>query len=360
MAHELAELEPLDEALGLDEPASAGDGAPGPAGDVPAPLAAPGQAGGRARARMGALAAGAARRFLPPLVGIALFVAAWAAVAPQIKTSLGTLPGPADVASEGVGLYREWRAAHAAEDRFYATQEARNEALVAAGRGDQAQRFKYSGPPTFVDQVWTSLKTVALGFTLASIVGVAVGLIGGLSRNFRAAINPLIQVLKPVSPLAWLPIVTMVISATITSNDGLLPKSMVISALVVALCSVWPTLINTSVGAAAVDRDLVNVARVLELGWFTRLRKVVLPSALPYIFTGLRLSLGVGWMVLIAAEMLSQNPGLGKFVWDEFQNGSTQSLGRIMFALFVIGLLGCVLDQLMSRSQKLASRNHTA
>jgi len=123
------------------------------------------------------------------------------------------------------------------------------------------------------------------------------------------------------------------------------------------LCSLWPTLINTAVGASSIDKDLLNVGRVLKLGWFAKLTRLVLPSALPYIFTGMRLSLGVGWMVLIAAEMLAQNPGLGKFVWDEFQNGSSQSLARIMFAVIVIGFIGFGLDRLMMSLQSLASRN---
>jgi nitrate/nitrite transport system permease protein len=109
----------------------------------------------------------------------------------------------------------------------------------------------------------------------------------------------------------------------------------------------WPTLINTAVGVTSVDRDLLNVSRVLRLSWATKVRKMVVPSALPYIFTGMRLSLGVGWMVLIAAEMLAQNPGLGKFVWDEFQNGSQDSLSRIMVAVLTIGLIGFLLDRVM-------------
>ena len=113
------------------------------------------------------------------------------------------------------------------------------------------------------------------------------------------------------------------------------------------LCSVWPTLINTALGVSSIDRDLLNVAKVLRLNWWTTLTKVVIPSSLPLIFTGLRLSLGVGWMVLIAAEMLAQNPGLGKFVWDEFQNGSADSLGRIMVAVFTIGFIGFLLDRVM-------------
>jgi nitrate/nitrite transport system permease protein len=323
--------------------------------DVPEPAVAP-----RQRPRRGARLAAALRPVLVGIIGIGVFLALWAAVAPQVDTSLGALPGPRQVASAGGDLIDEWRADRAAEAAFHDDQDARNEALRAEGRESEVQNFKYSGPPTFVDQVWTSLRTVALGFVLAMLVAVPLGLISGLSKTFYAAINPLVQIFKPVSPLAWLPIVTMIISATMTSADPFLAKSFVISSLVVALCSMWPTLINTAVGTAAVDPDLLNVSRVLRLSWFTKLRKLVLPSALPYIFTGARLSLGVGWMVLIAAEMLSQNPGLGKFIWDEFQNGSTDSLARIMFAVFVIGFIGFVLDRLMSGLQRVASRNRTA
>ncbi len=159
------------------------------------------------------------------------------------------------------------------------------------------------------------------------------------------------QIFKPVSPLAWLPIVTMVVSASV--GDGGLPKSFIVSAVTVTLCSMWPTLINTALGVASIDKDLVNVGRVLKLSLWTRITKLVLPSALPLIFTGLRLSLGVGWMVLIAAEMLAQNPGLGKFVWDEFQNGSQDSLARIMVAVLTIGMIGFALDRLMFALQQL-------
>jgi nitrate/nitrite transport system permease protein len=300
------------------------------------------------------------RGFAAPLVGIVVFLLLWAALAPQVTTSLGSLPGPTEVASAGGGLIEEWRADREAEAAFVDAQEARNAQLVAEGRSDQIVDAKYSGAPTFVDQIWTSLRTVALGFVLATLVAVPLGLLSGLSKTFHAAINPLVQIMKPVSPLAWLPIVTMVVSATITSPDPLLSRSMVISSIVVALCSLWPTLINTAVGTAAIDNDLLNVSRVLRLTWFAKLRRLVIPSALPYIFTGMRLSLGVGWMVLIAAEMLSQNPGLGKFIWDEFQNGSSQSLARIMFAVIVIGFIGFALDRLMSGLQRLASRNRTA
>jgi nitrate/nitrite transport system permease protein len=293
------------------------------------------------------------KALLAPLLGIAAFLGLWAALAPMVQTSLGALPGPVEVAAQGGALFEEWQASNEAKAQFYADQQAR----IAAGT--QAISFDYSGSPTFVDQVFTSLETVALGFALATICAVPIGLAAGLSPLFNAAINPLVQIMKPVSPLAWLPIVTMVVSATVTSADPVLAKSFVISAIVVMLCSLWPTLINTAIGAASIDKDLLNVGRVLRLGAFQKLTRLVLPSALPFIFTGMRLSLGVGWMVLIAAEMLAQNPGLGKFVWDEFQNGSSQSLARIMFAVVVIGLIGFLLDRVMMSLQALVSRNRT-
>jgi nitrate/nitrite transport system permease protein len=190
------------------------------------------------------------------------------------------------------------------------------------------------------------------------LVAVPLGVLAGLSKTVNAAINPLVQIFKPVSPLAWLPIVTMVVSAVYVSADPMLEKSFITSAITVTLCSLWPTLINTALGVASIDKDLMNVGRVLQLAWFTQVFRIVLPSALPLIFTGLRLSLGVGWMVLIAAEMLAQNPGLGKFVWDEFQNGSSESLARILVAVFTIGIIGFLLDRIMLALQ--AAVTHSA
>jgi len=205
----------------------------------------------------------------------------------------------------------------------------------------------YTGAPSYYQQIWTSIKTVFFGFLLATAIAVPLGIVSGLSPTANAAINPIIQIFKPVSPLAWLPIVTIIVSAVYTTNDGFFAKSFLVSAITVTLCSLWPTLINTALGVASIDKDLVNVSKVLKLDTRTKILKLVLPSALPLIFTGLRLSLGVGWMVLIAAEMLAQNPGLGKFVWDEFQNGSSQSLARIMVAVFTIGIIGFILDRIM-------------
>jgi len=281
-----------------------------------------------------------------PLLGIGLFLAAWAALAPQVVTSLGAIPGPAAVAEEAGTLWADHVRERGKAAAFQERQEVRNAKLVAEGKADRVKWRAYTGQPTYIDQIVTSLKTVALGFLFATVVAVPLGIACGLSRSVSGAVNPLIQIFKPVSPLAWLPIVTMVVSATYAS-DALMPKSMLISAVVVTLCSLWPTLINTALGVSTVDKDLTNVARVLNLPTWKMVTKIVLPSSLPLIFTGLRLSLGVGWMVLIAAEMLSQNPGLGKFVWDEFQNGSSSSLARIIVAVLTIGLIGFALDRLM-------------
>lgn len=287
------------------------------------------------------------QQLVVPLVGIGVFLLAWAWLAPQVKTSLGAVPGPVQVWHQATNLYADHLAERAKQTAFYERQDARNAKLVGAGKPDQVRHRSYTGKPTFLDQILTSLKTVALGFLIATLIAVPAGIMCGLSQTVAGALNPLIQIFKPVSPLAWLPIVTMVVSAVYLDPTDALPKSLVISAVTVTLCSLWPTLINTTLGVASVDKDLLNVGRVLQLPTMRTVTKLVLPSALPLIFTGLRLSLGVGWMVLIAAEMLAQNPGLGKFVWDEFQNGSSQSLAKIMVAVLAIGIIGFLLDRLM-------------
>jgi nitrate/nitrite transport system permease protein len=282
-----------------------------------------------------------------PLMGIGLFLLAWATLAPQVQTSLGAIPGPAQVLEQAQGLWADHLAEREKEAEFYAKQQAKNDALVASGEAGKVKARAYTGKPTFFDQILTSLKTVGLGFAIATLIAVPLGIASGLSKSINGALNPLVQLFKPVSPLAWLPIVTMVVSAVYVDASEAFPKALVISAVTVTLCSLWPTLINTALGVASIDKDLINVGKVLQLTMLTTIRKLVLPSALPLIFTGLRLSLGVGWMVLIAAEMLAQNPGLGKFVWDEFQNGSSDSLARIMVAVLTIGIIGFLLDRVM-------------
>ena len=294
-----------------------------------------------------------------PLLAITLFVVAWAGLAPRITTSLGAVPGPAAVWGEAKSLVADHREQRARRDEFYARQEARNAELIAADPAAEIRIREYTGKPSYFDQIVTSLKTVFTGFVLATLIGVPLGIAAGLSGTISAAINPLVQIFKPVSPLAWLPIVTMVVSAVYVTDDPFFQKSFVNSAITVTLCSLWPALINTALGVASIDRDLINVGRVLKLGWWTKVRRIVLPAALPLMFTGMRLSLGVGWMVLIAAEMLAQNPGLGKFVWDEFQNGSSESLARILVAVLTIGLIGFLLDRIMLALQTMFTHSAT-
>jgi len=300
------------------------------------------------------------RTLLIPIVGVIVFLAVWHIGAAQIETSLGTLPGPSQVWTQFGGLIQEHRDEREKELAFYERQETRNAKKLAKNPDTKIKVRPYTGSPTFFDQIGTSLITVMTGFLLASLIAIPLGIICGMSADFYAAMNPLIQVFKPVSPLAWLPLVTIVVSAVVVSSDPTLPKAFIISAVTVTLCSLWPTVINTTIGVSQIDSDLLNVSKVLRLNWNTHVRKIVLPSAMPMIFGGLRLSLGIGWMVLIAAEMLAQNPGLGKFVWDEFQNGSSNSLGRIMVAVVVIGLIGYLLDKGMLLLQKKVSWDKNA
>jgi nitrate/nitrite transport system permease protein len=288
-----------------------------------------------------------------PVIAFTLFLGLWSFSASKVNTSLGAIPGPVAVWHEAVGLLDEHFAEKDKEIKFYQRQQERNDKALSEDPAAVIKSRPYNGQATYLDKIFTSLYTVFAGFIIATLIAVPLGLLCGMSPVVNTAINPLIQIFKPVSPLAWLPIVTLVVSAVyVTTEDSWFEKSFLTSAITVTLCSLWPTLINTAVGVSSIDKDLVNVGKVLRLNWFTQIKKIILPSALPYIFTGMRLSLGVGWMVLIAAEMLAQNPGLGKFVWDEFQNGSSNSLGRIMVAVFTIGIIGFILDRIMQSFQK--------
>lgn len=295
-----------------------------------------------------------------PLLAILLFLLLWNSVASHIQTSLGKVPGPVQVWGQAVALYQEHEAERHKEKAFYERQEKRNAKKLAVNPNADVRIRPYTGSPTFFDQILTSIVTVMTGFILASIIAIPIGILCGLSTTIYAALNPLIQTFKPVSPLAWLPIVTLIVSAVYVSDDPMFAKSFLNSAITVTLCCMWPTIINTTVGVSGIDKDLINVSRVLRLNWFTNVFKIVLPSSIPMMFAGLRVSLGIGWMVLIAAEMLAQNPGLGKFVWDEFQNGSSNSLARIMVAVITIGLIGYLLDRLMLLLQRAVSWDKSA
>lgn len=323
---------------------------------------------------------------VPCITGMVLCLM-WQRSASLIQTKYGSVPKPTDVWQAASGLLRAHRETRAAETDFYARQrdlaarltaQATATAAQASDAKDPAAKAKltqaaenfrqsssqalsrrFSSPPTYLDQIATSLKTVFTGFCVASLLAVPVGVLCGISRTFMAAVNPLVQILKPVSPLAWLPIVMIVVGSVYETDpsEAWFAKSFISSALTVALCSLWPTLVNTAIGVSSIDKDYLNVAKVLQLSWTTRLRKIIVPASMPYIFTGLRISLGVGWMVLIAAEMLAQNPGLGKFIWDMFQNGSRQTLAQIIVAVITIGLIGFALDRFMIALQRCVSHS---
>lgn len=300
---------------------------------------------------------GYAKPILLPVIGMLIFLFLWTLAANSINTSLGKFPGPSAVATQMGNLYNEHNAERDKADAFYQRQEDRNTQRLAKDPTYTPKIRKYTGKETFLDQIITSLVTVMSGFILAALIAIPLGIAIGLSKSLNAAVNPIIQIFKPVSPLAWLPLVTMAVSALYVSDDPYFAKSFVNSLITVTLCCIWPMVINTSVGVASINPDWNNVSQVLRLPKFKHIQKIVLPAAIPSIFTGMRMSLGVAWMVLIAAEMLAQNPGLGKFVWDEFQNGSSESLSRIMTAVVVIGFIGFLLDKAMQKIQLYVSWN---
>ncbi|HEU5397176.1 MAG TPA: ABC transporter permease [Verrucomicrobiae bacterium] len=301
----------------------------------------------------------ALRKFLsavaPPLLSFALFLLVWSLMAQHIKVNFGSIPGPLAVWRQAEVLWNDHWSERQKEADFYRDLAKRRTEFLAHHPGAGFPDVKYSGPPTYLDQICTSLETVFTGFLIGSLIAIPAGIACGLSPAVHNALNPFIQIFKPVSPLAWLPIVMILVSALYNPPHPWFEKAFLSSAITVAMCSLWPTLINTALGVATIEKDYLNVARVLKLGWWKQIRKIVLPATLPYIFTGLRLSLGVGWMVLIAAEMLAQNPGLGKFVWDMFQNGSSETLAQIMVAVFTIGIIGFALDRLMLLLQRCVS-----
>ncbi|MBU2885310.1 ABC transporter permease [Gilvimarinus agarilyticus] len=301
-----------------------------------------------------------AKAVLTPMIGLVLFIGVWHIGAKQVDTSLGQFPGPAEVHEQWQNLRTEHISENEREAAFYERQEQRNAKKLEQNPSAEVRWRDFNRRPTFFDQIVTSLITVMTGFFLATMIAIPLGIFIGLSNTVYRALNPIIQIFKPVSPLAWLPLVTMVVSAVYVSEDPVLAKSFITSVVTVTLCCLWPTMINTAVGVASINQDLQNVSRVLRLGWLTHIKTIVLPSSIPMMFTGLRLSLGIAWMVLIAAEMLAQNPGLGKFVWDEFQNGSSNSLGRICVAVLMIGFIGFLLDRALLFIQSWVNWDKTA
>jgi nitrate/nitrite transport system permease protein len=178
-----------------------------------------------------------------------------------------------------------------------------------------------------------SLVRVAKGYALALLIGTPIGFLLGLSRGFHQSFDPIIQFLRPISPLAWLPLGLVVFQ-----------KSEPAAIFTIALCAMWPTVINTAVGVRGISQDYLNVGRVLKLSRTKMLTKIIIPASLPYVFTGYRLSLGLAWLVIVAAEMLTGTPGVGGFLWQEY---NSLVYSHIILSVITIGAIGFVLDRLM-------------
>lgn len=269
----------------------------------------------------------------------------------DVSCQPNTLPSPAKVWSAYQALLKDHKIISTKKSEFKEKVAKTNKKRVAEGK----EPITYTGRPSFVDQIITSLQTVFAGFLLAAFIAIPIGIIIGLSATLRTSFNWLIQIFKPVSPVVWLLLVFMIVKTLMSDSD--MDKSFMISFISVGLCAMWATLVNTSMGVSTVDKDFINVSKVLKLSIGQNIFKVVLPSSLPMIFTGLRITLSVAWMVLIAIELLAQSPGLGSFVWEEFQNGANDSNAKIIVAMFVIGLIGFMLDRIMMVVQKMMSFN---
>ena len=187
-----------------------------------------------------------------------------------------------------------------------------------------------------------SLRRVLIGFTLGALVAIPVGFLIGMSRSAMLFLNPIIQIFKPVSPLAWLPISLAIFNLAEPS-----------AIFVIFITSLWSTIINTALGVSSIPKDYLEIARILEMSSWRKITKIILPATLPYIFTGLRISLGIAWIVIVAVEMLTGGVGIGFFVWDEW---SRLNLNSVILAVFVIGITGLILDYLLGLLQRWITR----
>ena len=239
-------------------------------------------------------------RLVLPGLGIAAVVILWALVSHTVATDL---PSPV----------KTWN-----ESRRYVLDPFFKDGEMNQGIGRLA---------------FYSLVRVGKGYLLALLIGTPIGFLLGLSRGFHQSFDPIIQFLRPISPLAWLPLGLVVFQ-----------KSEPAAIFTIALCAMWPTVINTAVGVRGISQDYLNVGRVLKLSRTKMLTKIIIPASLPYVFTGYRLSLGLAWLVIVAAEMLTGTPGVGGFLWQEY---NSLVYSHIILSVITIGAIGFVLDRLM-------------
>lgn len=236
-------------------------------------------------------------RVVPPILGLGLLVLVWELVS---ATSTTNFPSPLETFKQAVGVF---------SDPFY-----------SKGPNDQGIGWN----------IYSSLKRVAVGFGMAALVGIPLGFMIGRFTFLSRMFNPLISLLRPVSPLAWLPIGLLVFK-------GANPAAI----WTIFICSIWPMVINTAVGVQRVPQDYMNVARVLNLSEWKIVTKILFPAVLPYMLTGVRLAVGTAWLVIVAAEMLTGGVGIGFWVWDEWNNLNVKN---IIIAIFVIGMVGLILE----------------
>ncbi|WP_374498565.1 nitrate ABC transporter permease [Zoogloea sp.] len=247
------------------------------------------------------------RAVLPPLLGFAFVIGVWALVA----MNSSDFPSPAKTLDAAVVLF---------SDPFYSN-----------GPNDQGIGWN----------ILSSLKRVAIGFGVAALVGIPLGFIIGRFAFMNSMLEPIISILRPVSPLAWLPIGLMVFKAADPASTW-----------TIFICSIWPMILNTAQGVQRVPQDYLNVARVLNLSEMKIITKILFPSVLPYMLTGIRLSIGTAWLVIVAAEMLVGGTGVGYFVWNEWNN---LSLTNVIFAVLLIGVVGMLLDLMFAQLQKVVT-----
>src|SRR5215475_14497368 len=239
-------------------------------------------------------------RIVLPLLGLSLVLVVWTALSQTVATDL---PSPA----------RTW-----AESRRYVL-----EPFFKDGELNQG----------ILRLAFYSLVRVGKGFLLALAIGTPIGFLLGLSATFYRGFDPIVQFLRPISPLAWLPLGLVIFR-----------QSEPAAVFTIALCAMWPTVINTAVGVRSISQDYLNVGRVLKLSRWKMLVKIIVPASLPYVFTGYRLSLGLAWLVIVASEMLTGTPGVGGFLWQEY---NSLVYSHIILSVVTIGAIGFLLDRLM-------------
>ena len=197
-------------------------------------------------------------------------------------------------------------------------------------------------------ETWRSLKLVGMGYGMAILAAVPIGFLLGGSRNFARMFDPIFQVLRPISPLAWFPLAGLIVIAIRRHNQEI-DATQLQCIFTIAMCSIWPTILNTAVGVRAIPQDYLNVGKVLRLSPLKLFTRILLPATIPYMFTGFRLSLGIAWLVIVAAEMLSGKNGIGAFVNNQYQSGT---YGPMIAAVIVIGVVGFMLDRVMNLIEK--------